>query len=418
MALLIYNTAIFLYTLGLKFAALFNNKAGALIKGRKNWKKILSAAVAQEGYWIWMHCASLGEFEQGRPLLEEIKKRHPQYKFLVTFFSPSGYTVRKNYEYADAVLYMPSDTKANAEFFIEKLKPVLAIFVKYEFWYHHLNQLYINNIKCILISATFSKEQSFFKWYGGIFRKLLNNFTAIFVQDQESVILLKNIGIKENVFVTGDTRYDRVAEIADKAQRIPGVENFLAGSKSLIAGSTWASDEKIIKESLSAIPDDWKLIIAPHEISQDRLKYIEELFGDEIFFFSQLKTNTGVTTKKILVIDNIGMLSSLYAYGTIAYVGGGFQKRRIHNILEPAIFGLPVIFFGQENKKSVEANELSRMGFAFPLSNADQCRRVLNKLVNDEQECLRLSHSIKKYIRTKTGATHKIILKIKQCKWI
>lgn len=417
MALLVYNTAIFLYILFLKFGAFFNKKASELVRGRKNWKKKLAAAVSEKGSWIWMHCASLGEFEQGRPLLEEIKKRHPQYKFLITFYSPSGYTVRKNYEFADAVLYMPSDTRANATFFVEQLKPVLAIFVKYEFWYHHLTQLHVHHVKSILISAAFRKEQPFFKWYGGLFRKLLFQFNALFVQDNPSAKLLQEIGVKENVFVTGDTRYDRVAEIAGETIKIDEAAFFLGGSKALIAGSTWPEDEKMIFNCLAVLPDEWKLIVAPHELSQSHLKFIEDLFGDRMIFYSRLKNDLKGNDKKILVIDNIGMLSSLYAYGSIAFVGGGFQRGGIHNILEPAIFGAPVLF-GPNYQKFTEAQEMKDSGFAFPVNNAEECKRVLQHLVQDGPGLVKLNNSIKKYIHTKTGATASITQHITRSGWV
>ena len=364
-----------------------------------------------------MHCASLGEFEQGRPLIEEFKKSHPRYKILITFFSPSGYLVRNKYEYADAVVYMPADTKANAAFFIKTVNPVLAIFVKYEFWYHHLHQLHERNIKCILISATFREKQIFFKWYGGLFRKLLQRFDAIFLQDRNSIALLQKIGITGNVFIAGDTRYDRVASIAARVKKNEAVEKFAAGFKIFIAGSSWEADERILKECLSVFPINWKMIIAPHEIHPGHLEFINKLFGEEMIFYSQVESESNLVSKKILVIDNIGMLSDLYSYGNIAFVGGGFQKSGIHNILEPAIFGLPVIF-GPFYQKFVEAGDLKETGFAFPIHNADECKQILKKLINDENDSQQLRRSLLQFMSSKTGATSTILKHIEQKGWV
>jgi 3-deoxy-D-manno-octulosonic-acid transferase len=401
----------------LKLVALINSKARDAVKGRKNLKNDLAKIDFTKDKWIWFHCASLGEFEQGRSLIEEIKKKHSRYKILLSFFSPSGYSIRKNYEFADSVVYMPFDTKTNAVYFIKTIKPVLAVFVKYEFWFHHLHQLKKYNVKTILISAAFRKQQPFFKWYGRIFRKMLFCFNAVFIQDETSRSLLNKIGMGKNIFIAGDTRYDRVNEIAIQAKKNPEVEKFLSGSKSLIAGSTWFDDEKIIKESLIALPKEWKIIIAPHEVSPNRLKNVTKLFGDEAIFFSELKENMSHIGKRILVIDNIGMLSNLYACGTIAFIGGGFQKGGIHNILEPAVFGLPVIF-GPVYKKFVEANELKQLSFAFSISDAAECRKVLSNLVKNEQEYLNLSHSLRQYMSTKTGATSAIIKYLEQNDWV
>jgi 3-deoxy-D-manno-octulosonic-acid transferase len=417
LVLIIYDIGIWLLSLAMHTAALFNKKARLLVHGRKNWKKELSAAVEDKSPWIWFHCASLGEFEQGRPLMEVIKKQYPQYKILLTFYSSSGYAVRRNYEYADAVLYMPADTKANAAYFVRKLNPALAVFVKYEFWYHHLNQLHLNGTKTILISAVFHKNQPFFKWYGGLFRKMLHFFAAIFVQDKKSANLLAGIGVKENIFISGDTRYDRVAEIAANVQRNDVLENFLGNKKALIAGSTWPADEKIIKECLTSIPGDWKIIIAPHEIDQPHLDYIQELFGRDMIFYSQLKNDPGMKEKRILVMDNIGMLSALYSYGTLAYVGGGFQKGGIHNILEPAVYGLPVIF-GPVYKKFTEAVEMKDRGFAFPVNNAAEYSGVLKKLIDDENSRKQLHHSLRQFMQSKTGATHSILQFISNNNWL
>jgi 3-deoxy-D-manno-octulosonic-acid transferase len=413
----IYDIGNWFFNLSLHLAACFHRKARLLVNGRKIWKKDLTAAVEKKGSWVWFHCASLGEFEQGRPVMEALKKHYPQYRILLSFFSSSGYTIRKNYEYADAVIYFPADTKSNAAYLVKQLNPVLAVFVKYEFWYHHLHQLYKNGTPTLLISAVFHKGQPFFTWYGGLFRKMLGFYKAIFVQDENSVKLLASLGVKENVFLSGDTRFDRVAEIAAHVKRDGLVENFLAGAKALIAGSTWPDDEKIIKKCLSDIPDDWKLIIAPHEIDAAHLKNMHSLFGEEMIFYSQLANVSPANEKRILVVDNIGMLASLYAYSTVAYVGGGFQKGGIHNILEPAVYGLPVIF-GPIYKKFAEAVEMKKKGLAFSVRNADEMKMILTKLIRDEIYRLQVSGAVLEFMRGKKSATERILQMIEERNWL
>ena len=408
MALLIYDIGIRGYKLLLHIGALFNQKAKAFIQGRKNWKEELLKVTSAKTSWIWFHCASLGEFEQARPLIEAIKTKYPQYKILLSFFSPSGYSICKNYEHADAVMYMPLDTKVNAAFFVNTLKPILAVFVKYEFWYHHLNELRKNRIDTLLISAAFRKDQHFFKWYGNFFRKMLHCFTTIFVQDKDSAHLLEKTGFKENVFISGDTRYDRVAEIAATTSGIPPVEYFLNGADVFIAGSTWEKDEQIIHDSLDAIPSNWKIIIAPHEIHKARLEYLQKLFDNKMILFSQIDSSKPAGGKKVLVIDNIGMLSSLYAYGRIAYVGGGFQKGGIHNVLEPAVFGLPVIF-GTHYEKFIEAVKLKQNGFAYSISDSEELKSTIDELLNNNDKLLQLKNSLSEYMRSKAGATTTIM---------
>ncbi len=404
MGLLVYNIAITLYSIGISIASWFNSKAKHLSKGRRNWRKTLASIDFAGSKWIWIHCASLGEFEQGRPFIEEIRSKYPAYRILLSFFSPSGYNVRKNYEHADAVIYMPADTRSNAETLVSTVRPSLAVFVKYEFWYHHLNSLQVRGITTVLISAAFRQDQIFFKWYGGIFRKMLPWFHTIFVQDEASCGLLRQIGVESNVIVAGDTRYDRVATIASNARKIPEVERFLAGAKAIIAGSTWPGDEALLKNI--AIPAGWKLIIAPHEIDPQHLAAIRSLFGADVIFFSEMVS--GISDHSILVIDNIGMLSSLYAYGQIAYVGGGFQKGGIHNVLEPAVFGLPVVF-GPVHEKFVEANELKELGFAFAVDNSASITAVISGLMNDDDRRLRIRQSLIDHMRLKTGATSIVV---------
>ena len=360
MSLLLYNIFLLLYRAGIGCYSLFNSKAKKWIEGRKQWPLKMIAALHPDEKRIWFHCSSLGEFEQGRPLIESLKQKYPQYKIVITFFSPSGYEVQKNYAGADYVFYMPLDNKRNAKRFIKLINPSLAVFVKYEFWYHYLEELHTKKIPTIIISAAFRKEQTFFSWYGKLFRSLLHCFNWIFVQDEQSKKLLEGIGFDKNVSVSGDTRYDRVSAIAKNKKDLPLAEKFKDNHKLLIAGSTWPDDEKILKACLSVLPDDWKLIIAPHEIDEAHIQSIQSLFINENVLYSSLIKNENSFDKKVLIIDNIGLLSSLFAYGEIAFIGGGFQKGGIHNVLEPAVFGFPVIF-GPVFEKFVEAKKLAEL---------------------------------------------------------
>jgi len=403
--LFIYNFSIRLFGAVVYLSSFFKEKAKQWINGRKNWRTNFKNQLKPNEKRIWIHCASLGEFEQGRNLIEALKKQYPPYKIVLTFYSPSGYELRKNYEYADYVFYLPLDTKSNAQQFVQLINPSLAIFVKYEFWYHYLNTLHQKSIPTIIISAAFRKEQPFFKWYGNMFRKMLQTFTAIFVQDEASKTLLQTIGINKNVIVAGDTRYDRVLTIAANIKPLPLIESFINDNPVLIAGSTWQDDEKIVQQSFNALRNNWKLIIAPHEIGKDRIYEVQRLFPDAMLY-SDL--NNSVADKRILIIDNIGMLSSLYAYGKIAFVGGGFQKGGIHNILEPAVFGSPVLF-GPVYKKFVEANQLMDKQLCFPVSDAGECKAVLMKLATDELYYQSVHQSLVGFMKAQAGATDVVL---------
>lgn len=406
----VYNIFLLVYEFAVRVATLWYPKAKLWIRGRKNWKEKLTSSLKPGEKRIWIHASSLGEFEQGRPLIERLKKDHPSYKIILTFFSPSGYEIMKDYKGADHIFYLPVDGKRNADAFIEILNPSLVIFIKYEFWYYYLQTLKNKNIPVLLVSAAFRKEQPFFKWYGGLFREMLSCYTSIFVQDESSKQLLKQIKV-DNVVVAGDTRYDRVANIASSVKSIPVVERFKDGKKLLIAGSTWPDDENVLKDCMAELTQDWKLIIAPHEIDKDHLSKIQLLFGKHSVLYSQFSDSS--FAKKILIIDNIGMLSSLYSYGEIAFIGGGFQKDGIHNILEPAVFGLPVIF-GPVYKKFVEANTFFSKGFAFPVSNSYEAIDVLYKLISNDHQRSQLQQSIRNYMKERIGASDKIISYITQ----
>ena len=404
MQLILYAVFCRFYKWGILLASPFNDKAKQWISGRKNWKKNQKLITLKGNHCIWIHCSSLGEFEQGRPLIEKLKQVYPNYKIVLTFFSPSGYEIQKNYPLADLVMYMPMDSPTHAKKFIEAIQPALAVFVKYEFWYYYLNQLHLQQIPTIIISAAFRENQLFFKWYGTFFRKMLHCFNYIFVQNEHSKKLLATIGITNNVIISGDTRYDRVAEIAQKTKRFDIVENFKGNGNIFIAGSTWQDDEALLSRFFTHLPTNWKLIIAPHEIHKAHIDEIQKLFGNNSVLFSEIKCGIKANEQRVLIIDNIGMLSSLYAYGDMAFVGGGFQKSGIHNILEPAIYGLP-IFFGPVYKKFVEANTLVELGYAYPVNNPKELQSIFIKYISDENYSLSKKIGLIDFMKQSIGAT-------------
>jgi 3-deoxy-D-manno-octulosonic-acid transferase len=411
-----YNIFLALFKAGIHVASLFNEKAKKWVRGRKNILENLEKAIDGKGPVVWMHCASLGEFEQGRPVLEKLKAQFPNHKFLLTFFSPSGYEVQKNYKGADWVFYLPPDGARTAKRFIEIVNPSLIIFVKYEFWYYYLKKIKYRNIPLLMVSAIFRKEMSFFKWYGTLQRKMLSRFDHLFVQNQQSKDLMDKIGMGNITTVTGDTRFDRVIEIAEKFTPIPPVAQFLNGQKAIIAGSTWKEDEEILQKAFTTINDpSLKLIIAPHEINQTHLDEIKKLFPESILF-SQLQTSNLPTgqaglkppTSNILIIDNIGMLSRLYHYAYITLVGGAFRKSGVHNVLEAAVYGKPVLY-GPEYKKYAEAVDLIESKGGICVTSADECTNaILELLRNDEEYQLRAKKSLD-YVWRNKGASDKII---------
>lgn len=405
--LFVYRLIINLYVTGVRLLAPFNAKARAWKEGRKNWARRLKEDIRplRDRPVLWIHCASLGEFEQGRPIIEGVKGRWPETAILLTFYSPSGYEVRKDYPYADAVAYLPADTPDNAERFLQTVHPTLVIFVKYEFWYYHLRAVQQRSLPLLLVSALFRKDQLFFKPWGKVFRRLLQGFQHIFVQNQESAQLLDSIDIT-NYTVNGDTRIDRVGAIAQQARPFPEVEGWIAGAPCLIAGSTWPPDEELLSELLEeALPANWKCIIAPHKIEEGHLEEIEERFEGRTVRYSGLAEATD-TTGTILIIDNIGILSSLYQYGRIAYVGGGFGSG-IHNTLEPAAFGLPVIF-GPRYQKFEEAIALIDRGGAFSVRTGAQLIDIFLQL-KKEGRYQAASEEARGYIQQNQGVTREIL---------
>ncbi len=357
----LYNLFIHLYRAGISIAAVFNSKAKLWVQGRKDIFKRLSQAMEGCNNVIWMHCASLGEFEQGRPVLEKLKETYPNQKILLTFFSPSGYEIRKNYAGADWVFYLPADTKSNAKKFIRLIKPALVVFVKYEYWYHYLHVLHRNQIPVILISAIFTKDKIFFKWYGSLHRRMLGYFSHLFLQTEDSAQLIKDLVPHQKITIAGDTRFDRVVEIVEKFQPVTTVEKFAAGRKRiLVAGSTWKEDEHHLKKLLEKSEPAISLIIAPHEIDNDHIEFLKKLFPNALLYTELedfVKNQQPIPETKVLVINNIGMLSRLYHYGHISYIGGGFNPSGIHNTLEAAVHGKPVLF-GPNYQKFNEAKQL------------------------------------------------------------
>lgn len=392
-------------------AALFNPKAKKWVQGRKHIFKRLETAVAGTDNIVWMHCASLGEFEQGRPLIEKLRSRYPDYKLLLTFFSPSGYEVKKDYKGADWVFYLPMDGPRNAKYFLEIVNPALVIFVKYEFWYYYLKKIKYRDIPLLLVSALFWEKMSFFKWYGAIQRKMLSRFDHLFVQNAASKELMDKIGLSSITTISGDTRFDRVIDIAEKAEPLPLIEQFIGNSKTIVAGSTWTEDEEVLQKTITAINDpSLKLIIAPHEINEKHLSDIEKLLPTSVRF-SQLPillpATIGIPVSTCLIVDNIGLLSRLYKYAYITYVGGGFGKG-IHNILEAAVYGKPVLF-GPTFHKFKEATDLINKGGATSINNTNSCIDAVQKLLNNKEEYTIRCESSKKYVYTNKGAAEKIM---------
>lgn len=402
----IYNLAIGAYGLGIRLAALFSAKARQWITGRKNWPSRLRAARRSMGEkpLIWIHCASLGEFEQGRPLIEWLKEHHPGYKILLTFFSPSGYEIRKDYDRADLVFYLPLDTPRNARRFVEIVQPQLAIFVKYEFWMHYLLILQQRKVPHILISAVFRPDHWFFKAYGAPFHRLLAGFDQLFVQDEASRQRLEAVGLNQ-VTVAGDTRIDRVLAIAGQDRRFPLIDAFAGQAPVLVVGSSWPPDEALLVPFFNEqLPADWKVIIAPHEIREEKIRALERAIQIPAVRFSQGDMED-MAGKQVLIIDNIGMLSALYGYGRLAYIGGGFGAG-IHNTLEPVAFGLPV-FFGPKYQKFTEAVAMVHEGGAFPVETPEEFYRLFTELLGEERYD-RARKAARGFVEQNQGATEQI----------
>ena len=419
---MIYNIVIYFVLWGIAIASLFNEKVRKMWRGEREAFKILKQKVDPNAKYIWFHAASLGEFEQGRPLMERIRKDYPQYKILLTFYSPSGYEVRKNYEGADIICYMPVDTRLNAIRFLRLVRPVMAFFIKYEFWSNFLHILKYRNIPTYSVSSIFREDQVFFKWYGRSYAGVLKCFTRFFVQNEESKRLLEGIGITA-VDVVGDTRFDRVLQIKEAAKQLPICEAFRTGVASsqsagvphhdfkvFVAGSSWPPDENIFIPFFNE-HKDWRLLIAPHVIAEEHLKLILSLIkGKKVVRYTQT-TPEEAADADVLIIDCFGLLSSMYNYGDVAYIGGGFGVG-IHNTLEAAVWNMPVIF-GPNNKKFQEAQGLLKSGGGFEINTYEDFSGLMNSLMNDEAFLKQAGDKAGAFVAHLAGATDKVLASVK-----
>lgn len=405
-----YHIIMYLIQFGIMIASLFNEKVRKMWRGEREAVKVLKAKVDPTAQYVWFHAASLGEFEQGRPLMEQLRKDHPEYKILLTFYSPSGYEVRKNYAGADIICYMPVDTVTNARRFLRAVRPVMAFFIKYEFWYNHLHILKHRGVPTYSVSSIFRPDQVFFKWYGREYGHVLKCFTHFYVQNEESRQLLAKIGIT-NSTVTGDTRFDRVLQIKDAAKQLPLVEAFVgkqssdAQQKVFVAGSSWLPDEQIFMKYFKE-HTDWKLIVAPHVIGEDHLKQIAALTDRKMVRYTQA-TQENVVDADILIVDCFGLLSSIYHYADIAYVGGGFGVG-IHNVLEAAVWNIPVIF-GPNNKRFQEAQELMAAGGGFEITDDASFRQLMDCMDSDSSQLHVASKAAGNYVASGAGATRRVL---------
>nr|WP_301331953.1 glycosyltransferase N-terminal domain-containing protein [Segatella copri] len=419
---MIYNIVIYFVLWGIAIASLFNEKVRKMWRGEREAFKILKQKVDPNGKYIWFHAASLGEFEQGRPLMERIRKDYPQYKILLTFYSPSGYEVRKNYEGADIICYMPVDTRLNAIRFLRLVRPVMAFFIKYEFWSNFLHILKHRNIPTYSVSSIFREDQVFFKWYGRSYAGVLKCFTRFFVQNEESKQLLKGIGITA-VDVVGDTRFDRVLQIKEAAKHLPICEAFRTGVASsqsadvphhdfkvFVAGSSWPPDENVFIPFFNE-HKDWRLLIAPHVIAEEHLKLILSLIKDKKVVRYTQTTPEEAAEADVLIIDCFGLLSSMYNYGDVAYIGGGFGVG-IHNTLEAAVWNMPVIF-GPNNKKFQEAQGLLKSGGGFEINTYEDFSGLMSSLMNDETFLKQAGDKAGTFVAHLAGATDKVLASVK-----
>lgn len=427
-----YNIAIYIYLIGVAIGSLFNKKIKKMWRGEREAVDLLKEKVDPTAKYVWFHAASLGEFEQGRPLIEQLRATHPEYKILLTFFSPSGYEVRKNYEGADIVCYLPLDTIRNARRFLRAVHPVMAFFIKYEFWYNYLHILRHRGVPVYSVSSIFRPGQVFFKWYGRNYAKVLHCITHFFVQNEVSLQLLKGIGIDEAT-VVGDTRFDRVLQIKEQAKKLPIVEAFKGingkgdackgalaedackedlsengckGCKVFVAGSSWQPDEDIFIRFFNDHPD-WKLIIAPHVIGEDHLAYILDKLQMKAVRYTQA-TEQSAAEARCLIIDCFGLLSTIYRYGEIAYVGGGFGVG-IHNVPEAAVWGVPVLF-GPNNKRFQEAQDLLACKGSFEVTDYDSFNTIISRLISDDKFRHQCGEASANYVKSRSGATD-IIMK-------
>jgi len=400
---LVYDLFIRVYVTLIRSAALFNPKARLWLEGRADWRRRLREKISPEGVDLWIHCASLGEFEQGRPVIEALREAHPSMTILLTFFSPSGYEIRKDYALCDHVCYLPLDTARNARDFMDIVQPRAVIFVKYEFWLHYITELHQRAKPVVLISAIFRQDQFFFRWYGRGFLPVLSYYERIFIQDERSRQILEAHHLTR-VTVAGDTRFDRVGKIAAEAREVAGMKPFLGNARAVVAGSTWPGDDEAIVPCLG-MADKW--VIAPHEVNESRLRQLEKRLPSDTVRYSRMVLDPeAYVASKVLVIDNIGLLSALYRYGQIAIIGGGFDHG-IHNVLEAAVYGIPVLF-GPQYQKFKEARDLVAVGGAFTVDAPEGLGQVLGKL-SEKSFAENSGRAAGAYVREHAGATGKIL---------
>lgn len=403
---MLYNIAIYFYLMGVAIASLFDRKVRTMWRGERAAFDLLKEKVDPCATYVWFHAASLGEFEQGRPLMEHLRRKHPEYKILLTFFSPSGYEVRKNYEGADIICYLPLDTPLNAIRFLRLIRPVKAFFIKYEFWYNYLHILKYRNVPVYSVSSIFRPSQVFFKWYGGAYRGVLRCITHFYVQNETSRELLNGLGI-DCVTVTGDTRFDRVLRIKEQSKILPVVEAFRRHSPHVfVAGSSWPPDEDIFLRYFSLHPE-WKVIIAPHKIDEAHLQQIEQkLSGRRVVRYTKTDEMEAATAD-CMIIDCFGLLSSIYHYGDVAYVGGGFGVG-IHNILEAAVWNVPV-FFGPNNSHFQEAQSMKNGNGGIEISSYEDFETQMDAFSTDAATLNSCGERAGQFVKSKAGATHRVL---------
>lgn len=407
---LVYGILMYLFKISIRIASLFSTKALKWINGRKNQFTKLRGEISDKEKLIWFHCASLGEFEQGRPVIEAIRESFRDHKILLTFFSPSGYEVRKNTNIADYVHYLPLDTRTNAKKFLEITRPRIAFFIKYEFWFNYINELSNNKIPTLVVSTIFTPSQYLFKPWGLWFARQLQKITYFFVQDEKSLDLLNKIKVY-HADIGGDTRFDRVLKIASEEQSFKEIEAFNDSRNVIVCGSTWPADEEVLLTLLKNAPDSYKMILAPHELGKERIEQLSKKFRNfKPVIHSRIKNST-IKDSRILIIDQVGFLSYLYRYAKIAYIGGGFGVG-IHNVLEAATYGIPVIF-GPNYTKFREAVQLEETRAGFPVKNANECIKRFKLLTNDDVLYNNSSDAARRYVRENAGATRLVIEKVK-----
>lgn len=404
--LFLYNLIVIIVSFLLKIVALFSRKIKLFVNGRKSVFTTLQEKIKPSDKTIWFHAASLGEYEQGLPVIEKIKEKYPSHKIIVTFFSPSGYEVRKNNTVADVTLYLPLDTKHNAKQFLKLAHPEMVFFIKYEFWLNYLNELKKKNTPTYLVSGIFRNNQIFFKWYGGFYKRALDAFTYFFVQNESSKNKIESIGYK-NVIISGDTRFDRVVAILERNNTLDFIAEFKNNSTTIVIGSSWPKDEVLLTEYINTTQEHIKFIIAPHNIKPEQITTLQQSITKKTILFSE-KEGKNLADYDVFIIDTVGILTKIYSYATIAYVGGGFGNPGVHNILEPATFGLPIII-GPNYSHFAEATELVQLGGCISIANTTELETAFNNLISNQNYLNEKGLICKSYVQNKKGATDTIM---------